>query len=109
MTCTLDEIRAEFLCEITDETRNDLAATFREKCDFAEAADLVCTVIQNMRDAAEANKEDAAALNEMDMGDKILFLVREAYVVGAITAFEIAVQANAAGIRALQSKGGECA
>lgn len=107
MTYTLDEIRAEFLCEITDETRNDLAATFRERCDFMEAADLVCAMIQNMKDAAEASKEDAAALNEMDMGDKILFLVREAYTIGAIQAFEIAVQANAACFRALESKGGE--
>ena len=107
MTYTLDEIRTEFLCEITDEARDDLADTFREKCDFAEAAELVCTVMQNMRDAAEANKEAAAALDKMNIGDKLLFLIREAYTVGAIEAFEIAAQTNAAGMASVERKGGE--
>lgn len=107
MPYTLDEIRAEFLCEITDEVRESLTKMFRDKCTYNEAADLFCAAIQNIENAAEANKDDAAAFDEMNMLDKILLLIREAYVVGAITAFEIAAQTNAAGIISLESKRGE--
>lgn len=96
------DLKGFFLCELTDERELELAESFRANCDKDKAAEMVATIITTTEQSM-TDPEDIAAWKSLDKFGRFLWIVTESYVVGALTAFRIAAEANKAAVEDLEN------
>lgn len=92
---TLDEFEKELIPVFTPEDYNVLADKYRETVSKEDAAEMMLHFSEQIAEQVQSNPETAKIVSEWDVGDKVLFLIREAYTLGAVHATETAAAAIA--------------
>ena len=83
---TLDEFEKELIPVFTPEDYNVLADKYRETVSKEDAAEMMLHFSEQIAEQVKSNPETAKIVSEWDAGDKVLFLIREAYTLGAVHA-----------------------
>ena len=104
ITVTAAQLYDSFLSELPDEEREKLYDTWQEKFDINEAAELFATICNNLMEQAKQDQDAADAYNSWSRLDKILWGIKESYISGVLTAFEIMATANRMSIDELFSR-----
>ena len=92
---TLDEFEKELIPVFTPEDYNVLADKYRETVSKEDAAAMMLHFSEQIAEQVQSNPETAKIVSEWDAGDKVLFLIREAYTFGAVHATETTAAAIA--------------
>ena len=92
---TLDEFEKELIPVFTPEDYNVLADKYRETVSKEDAANMVLNFGNQIDEQAQSNPETAKIVSEWKTIDKVLFMIREAYTLGAIHATETTAAAIA--------------
>lgn len=92
---TLDEFEKELIPVFTPEDYNVLADKYRETVSKENAAEMMLHFSKQIAEQVQSNPETAKIVSEWDAGDKVLFLIREAYTLGAVHATETTAAAIA--------------
>ena len=83
---TLDEFEKELAPVFTPEDYNVLADKYRETVSKEDAAEMMLHFSEQIAEQVQSNPETAKIVSEWDTGDKVLFMIREAYTLGAVHA-----------------------
>ena len=92
---TLDEFEKELIPVFTPEDYEVLADKYRETVSKEDAANMVLNFGNQIDEQAQSNPETAKIVSEWKTIDKVLFMIREAYTLGAIHATETTAAAIA--------------
>ena len=101
-TYTIEQIRASFATSFAIEDKQKIADKVRESMNPYEAAEIVGAIIENDKEHAAKYPEEAAAMAEWTQLDRILWIVKETYVLGVIQGLELAATANTATLDELE-------
>ena len=85
-TLTASEIEEELAPEFTPEDINELAEGYRQAIDREAAADIVANISAQITERAESDPNAAKEIAAWSLTDKLLFIVREVYTLGAVHA-----------------------
>ena len=97
-TITLAELEKEITPEITEEDIAALAERYRETVSIEDAENMVNAILQQILDQTKSNPDAAAEVAEWSRTDKMLFIAREVYTLGAVQATKTITAALAAAI-----------
>lgn len=93
---TVEEFEKELtLEELSAEDFNNIADKYRFTISKEDAANMVCEITEKLKAEAETNPEAKKELDSWDATDKMLFIVREAYTLGAVMATKTTAKAVA--------------
>ena len=90
-TYTVEEIREAFSF---GEQKNDFLAmidTLREKMGAAEAGNLMTAIFKSLDTATASSGQAAADVAAMGLCDRILYIVREAFIAGQVDGYQLAM------------------
>ena len=83
---TVEEFEKELVVDFTPADIESISNSYRNTITVDDAAEMVITFGKQIAEQAEANPETAKAVSKWSSVDKMLFMVREAYTLGAVHA-----------------------
>ena len=92
---TLDELEKELAPDLTTEDRKTIADTYRKAISIDDAAEMVKNIFEQISKQMESNPDVAAEFNAWSAADRMLFVAREMYTIGAVQATEATATAVA--------------
>ena len=85
-TFSISEIEKELAPELTAEDIQTLSEGYRKGIDREAAADIVANISAQITAKAESDPDAAREIASWSLTDKLLFIVREVYTLGAVHA-----------------------
>ena len=92
---TVDEFEKELTPEFAPEDFKVIADKYRQTVSKKDAAEMMLHFSEQIAEQVKSNPETAKIVSEWDAGDKVLFMIREAYTLGAVHATETTAAAIA--------------
>lgn len=102
MYYTIEQIKDAIPVDFPESEQRELAELLQDRIGLAEASDIAAEIAAGMEKDAASNPAIAAEIAAWDQMDKTLWLVKQAYIQGAIFGTETEIAANAAGIAELE-------
>ena len=94
-----EELKTEFLTELPEDQRKGIHDKYQDMLTRETTADLVAEICEALTNRGRENPEDKAEIDTWTPIDRMLWIVKEAYIVAVLNTMDIIAEANTQGMQ----------